>query len=215
MPFGPAYWSDKVTDPKEAPFADVFKRLRVAGPWSYVSQSWSGKNGVAAVWLDANGAASLDQYAEPRTCFDGLLYFASKQPIKQIDIGRKDYIPGIEYTTSKGTNLTIPYAGSAATEISFSDMTLGAPADEFASLANMIWERRDKVMVGDPELIRLVYLAIAQNYRVTQEMLDGFKWITSKDIDPIYCCLMGLDPKALADEAGTSPLPASASAVQA
>ncbi len=214
MPVGPAYWTDKLTDPQLAPGSSVFKRIAPGGPWSYVAHSWNGAKGVAAVWIDANGACTLDQYLPPKPCYDGLMYFANPLPQEQMAIGRRDYIPGIEYLTSRGINLTIPLAAGAASEVLFSSLTLGDPADEFAALANSIWERKDSVMVRDPELIRLIYLAIAQNYRVTQEMLDDLKWITSKDIDPIYCCVMGLDPKALADAAQQSPSPASASAGQ-
>ncbi len=210
MPIGPAYWTDTITDPSQGPLCDAFKRIHIAGPWQYFPVSHDGKNGIGAIWADnKEGACPLALFGKPRKSFDGLVYFPGEK-IAQINLGKRDYIEGIEYATSRGITLTIPFASYAAVDVSFSSLSLGGPSDEFAQMAENIWENRSTILVRDPRLLRLIYLAIAQNYRVTQETLDDLNWVTSKDIDPIYCCIMGLDPKALADAEQTSPSTASA-----
>ncbi len=200
MAIGPAYWTDAITDASLGPACPAFERIRIAGPWQYFSCSHAGKSGVAATWADnKDGACPLSVFGEGRKSFDGLYYFPGTTP-KQIDIGKRDYIDGIEYTTSLGVTLTIPLAAHAAVEVSFSSLELGGPSDEFAKMAEDIWANRDNIQIRDQRLLRLIFLAIAQNYRITQELLDDLRWLTSKDIDPIYCCIMGLDPKTLPDE---------------
>ncbi len=197
---GPAYWTDSITDAAQGPTCKAFERIKIAGPWQFFGALNEGVKGVAAIWKDnTDGACPLASLGKFRKCFDGLVYFPGTTP-KQIDIGKRDYIEGIEYTTSLGVTLTIPLAAHAAVEVSFSSLDLGGPSDEFAKMAEEIWANKENILIRDPRLLRLVFLAIAQNYRITQELLDDLRWLTSKDIDPIYCCIMGLDPKTLPDE---------------
>ncbi len=198
---GPAYWTDAITDAAQGPSCKAFERLKIAGPWQFFNSFHNGAKGVAAIWKEnIDGACPLSSFGEGRKSFDGLIYFPGVTP-NQMDIGKRDFIDGIEYITSLGITLTIPLAAHASVEVSFSDLELGGPSDEFAKMAEDVWSCRNDIKVRDKRLLRLIFLAIAQNYRVTQETLDDLRWLTSKDIDPIYCCIMGLDPKALPDEA--------------
>ncbi len=207
---GPAYWTDTITDPSLGPSCPAFDRIKIAGPWQYFNTTHIGKSGVAAIWQDnKNGACPLELFGAGKTSFDGLVYFPGDK-LSQTEIGKTNYIEGAEYTTSLGITLTIPFAARAAVEVSFSSLSLGSASDDFAKIAEDIWADRQTIKLNDKRLLRLIYLALAQNYRITQEMLDDLRWLTSKDIDPVYCCIMGLDPKVLAGEVKISQSTASA-----
>ncbi len=211
MAFGPAYFTDRVRDPMEARDSGIFARIQPAGPWSYCDFIHDGKRGVLAFWPDANGAPTPEAYGKARTCSDGLAYLPARAMPSQEALAKANGLPGMDYATSRGVTLTVPYAACSAREISFATTGFGEPSDEFAKLSAIVWEARESITLSDPRLICLVMLAVAQNYRVTAELLDDLRWLTSRDVEPVFLCMMGIDPKAIAAAGTTSPSPASAS----
>lgn len=210
MPF--AYWSDAVKDPAVARDHSAFARLALAGPWQFRDWNHEGKPGVLAEWHGHTGGMAA--YGEPRTSGDGLVYFPSREPLRQEDLAKRSAPAGIDYATTTGHVLTIPLAAAAPRFLGFGDEEpLGEPANEFAVLALRVFDRLATKPIGfaDPDLRRLVLLAVGQCYRVTAEVLSELRWITTADVEPVLLAIMGADPKASADAGDSSPLPASAS----
>ena len=211
MAFGPAYFSDRIRDPLEARDSPIFARLSHAAPWSFCDAFVDGKRGLLAFWGDGGAAPLPEAYGKPRTCPDGLMYLPPGIMPTQAELAQTNGVAGVEYTTSRGVTLTIPTYANASRYLSFSDIAFGAPADEFAKVSEQVRDAIDTIKIDDPLAIRLVMLAIMRNYRTTPELLDDLRWVTSRDVDPIWNCTRGSDPKATADAGNTLPLPVSAS----
>ncbi len=181
----------------------VFSRIQDAGPWMYSDCYHDGRKGITAQWQDKAGPVELEKFGAPRVCGDGLVYFPSKEPISQDDLCKRSCPPGIDYLTTRNVNITVPLASAAPRFVTFGAPGIGTPANEFAQLAYQVFDAlSENITITDPRVIRLIGLAVRQAYRVTDELLDDLRWITSADIDPILCCIMGSDPKALPGEAG-------------
>ncbi len=215
MPNGFGYWSDKHKNAMLARDSAEFQALQSAGPWQFVDFNFNGTRGTMAQWKQPDGAFIPESaYGKPRQLANGKWYFPSKEKLDQGELVKDQSPRGIDYTTSRNVSLTIPLAAAAPRFIAFSEGQVGSLAGSFASLASDLFEKMSaKTELRDNEIIRLVCLAISQCYRVTPEALDDLQWITSVDIDPILCCIMGSDPKALPDAGASLPLPAPGSAI--
>ncbi len=195
-----------------------FARVLAAGPWSACRSMQDGKPG-ALIWSQGFNQP-IPNFAPERwrPCSDGLLYLRPDPIPDQMSLARARRANSFDLTTSRGITLSIPLAASAPRLVSFSAGTLGDPADDFGGAAFAVFDRlaemrKDpaKVVTGtDPEVLRLVLLALQQTYRVTAELLDDLRWISSADIEPIILAIMGQSPKALEAAGAQSPSPAAA-----
>lgn len=206
----PAYFAPDVHCAGPARHLPAFDRLRPGSKWLAADSSQNGKRGTV-VYLGDQPSGGTPGW-EP--CADGLFYLPGRPMPEQATLGREHRVDGIDYTTSQGVTLTIPIAAAAPRKLLFSTGKSGAPAAGFAQRAFALFDRlgaEEKVSPVSPDVLSLVADAIGHVYYVTPEMLDELGWLTSADIDPIICCLMGSDPKKAVDPAGaSSPSPAGA-----
>ncbi len=210
---GFAYWSAEAGTAMLARESPRFARIMAAGPWQFRDYDHDGKHGVIAQWK----GVTEESYGTPRLCSDGLWYFPAGAALTIASLAKDNVPTGIDVDLSTGVTLTIPLALAAPRLLTFGDDDgLGAPASEFATLADQVFERlrkKEPVTLRDKDVRRLVVLAVQQSYRVTDEVLTELRWITTLDVDPILCAIMGSDPKASPDANATSPSPASGSPV--
>lgn len=188
----------------------AFDRVKSAGPWLCTDgRGPDGETGALIYWdtPPENGRGTW------RICPDGLHYWSPRVPPNPESLARRNCPRGIDVLMSTGVLLTIPLAVAAPRKVSLSLCTADEPASEFGVLAYRVFERlaaKEPVGVTDRDVLRLVTLALEAAYRVTPELVDDLGWITTADIDPILCAILGSDPKASNPAGGSSPSPAGA-----
>ena len=151
-------------------------------------------------------------------CGDGLHYLYGQELPTIASLARGHRVDGCDYTTASGVLITVPIATAAPRKVLFASGKTGEPATDFALRAFELFDRLqamesggETVLLSDPKIIKLIADALAHVYYVTPELLDELGWITTADIDPLICALMGIDQKKAETLAGdTSPLPAGA-----
>jgi hypothetical protein len=203
---------------RAAPAAEIpaFRRLLPAGPWAVTAAEHpAGQGGRGSLaWQLAPGetpAVVPDVRAWAwRACPDGLWYGSGGGLPSQASLAREAAPPGVDLVLGGGTTLTIPLAVAAPRLIDFGAGGIGEPATELGRLAYRIYDRltaEQGIGLADPDLHRLVLLAVQASYRVTEELLTDLGWISTVDLDPIVCAIFGTHPKASAGGAGNSPSP--------
>ncbi|HEV8176273.1 MAG TPA: hypothetical protein VGP44_01150 [Gemmatimonadales bacterium] len=209
----------KAAPPREIP---AFARVLESGPWSSTEfNHHEAGSGALLFWTDKSiGQTDLRRPEAWRKCADGLWYCRPAVLPDQSILAKRNCPQGIDVTLATGLLLTIPLATAAPRAVCFSSGSLGDPSSEFGRVADAVYDRmaNGKDDAGkakglpllDPQVLRLVTLALMAAYRVTPELLDDLGWITSADIDPILCAIMGTDPKAFEPAGVSSPLPAGA-----
>ena len=143
-----------------------------------------------------------------RKCHDGLWYLPPSELPDQAMLARERCPKGIDLTSSTGITLTIPLAAAAPRAIDLATGELGEAVAPYAREAYALFDRIDNgetVTLTDPQVRRVVLLALQACYRLTPELLADLGWITTDDLDPILSAILGSHPKASGDAAGTSP----------
>lgn len=182
----------------------VAKRLAIAGPWQLGKHA---EGGSFATWRGAS--ASVADYGTPRQTTDGLWYFPPKDPatLTPSALGKADSRPDVTVVLSSGMTLSIPLAVRGARRRRFAaDTALGEFVEEFTNTAFDFYDRvaaGEKPLESDPQLCRLLYLAIASRYRLTEEAMDDARWLTTADDAIVIRAVFGSDPKAVAAAGGT------------
>ncbi len=211
------YFAPGVKVPGPATDIAVFARLMTAGPWKAKSAIHPELGQGALAW---NGPEEFTEdllKGEWRECHDGLRYRRPPVMPTQASLARSSCPRGIDVLMSTGVQLTIPLALAAPRKLSFARQTTDEPATEFGRIAHKLGERlralpeNGGIPNTDPEVLHTVTQALMTAYRVTPELLDDLEWITSADLEPIVCAIMGSDPKAFAPEPSTSPSPVAVS----
>ncbi len=183
----------------------AFKRIMSCGPWKWTKWQHNGKSGVLAFQDDADTAG----HAAPITCKDGLIYFGYKDMPDQSVLARESIPNSFSVTLASGRVISVPMAIAAPRFMSFDGMSQDEHATDFGKEAFRIWGNiAQKQFPSDADSRKLVFLAINQNYKVTEESLTQLNWITDVDIVPIMLAVSGRDPKLVAAEKDTSNLSA-------
>ncbi len=196
-----AYFSDKTADAMGAAEHPSFARIASCGKWHFVKHSHDSASGVLAYWDKPVGV----DLAKPKKCKDGLIYFGYTQEPTQDSLARENIPNSFPVTLRSGRVIDIPMAIAAPKILAFDGTDESKHATEFGSEAYRIWEMIEgKSYPSDLECRRLVYLAINQTYRVTEELLSQLGWITDVDVVPILLAISGRDPKSVPAVKNTS-----------
>ncbi len=200
------------------PARDVpqFARVLQAGPWMLSDVIMpDGARGAMIWWSDCERP---DQHAlEWRTCPDGLRYGKPKNLPDLSEIAKRTIQPGIDVTLVNGMQVTVPVAMLEPRKIDFGSGQAGEPATEFGRRAFAVQarlaatEKGKGLPITDPDVLHLIGMAMMQTYRLPPELLSDLGWVTTVDVDPILCAIMGSDPKDPPPAPTSSPLPASGS----
>ncbi len=179
-------------------------RLNIAGPWQLAKHSHGGS---LATWKGS--PHHVGAYGDPVECSDGLIYYPSKVPLTPDNCARVRIPESIKIETHSGVTLAIPLATRSPRRRLFSGKkSIGDYIDEYPRLVFSLYDRiaaKEVVTMGDAELVRMIYLAIATCYRHTEESLDQAGWISTEDDDLIMGAAFGSNPKAEAVAGVTSP----------
>jgi hypothetical protein len=179
-------------------------RLNHAGPWQLAAHPHGGS---LATWRGA--PHHIGAYGEPQECADGLLYYPSKVPLTPEALARPRVPESVTIETHSGVTLAIPIATRSPRRRMFAAASkVGGYIDEYPRLVFSIYDRlvaKEPMPMGDPDLCRMVFLAIAGCYRVTEEAMDQAGWLSTFDDDLIMGAAFGTNPKAEAAAGGTSP----------
>ena len=184
-------------DPIDAAAHPSMARLLPVGPWQYQAHP---EGGTLASWKADGKAVTLEQFAPGVETEDGLVYYGPKQPVA-LDALRRPTLPvGRFVTLYGGERLHVAFAMAAPRKLMFGAKSakLGDFRNEYATLVEII---RDEVVASnqfdpyDPRAQRMVFLAVQQSYRVTQELLSEGGWITDADEWPILLAAAGVDPE--------------------
>lgn len=212
---GPAYWAPDV-QPIHAKAHPLFVSIAHAGPWMYRNHP---NGGTIATWEDVSH--NLDGFQEPRQVVDGLFYLAPKEIPHIHDLIRSGGKGGVDVKLACGVTITVPMALSQHRQLRlgrgverYSD-----PVTEYGRLASDILARvkeANGLPEDDPDMLRLIELAINQRYRCPAELFDDMRLFAPEDMDPLLGAIWCGDPKApalaSAGETNVSPTSASASA---
>ncbi len=188
-----AYFSDKTRDAMGASEHPVFSRLMGCGKWNWTKWEHAGKSGILA-HLDQT---PLTVGMPEKTCPDGLVYFGYIKQPAQDDLARDNVPNSFAVELSCGRTIDIPLAIAAPKCLSFDGSGDDGHATEFGREAFRIWDNIElKKFPNDMECRKLIYLAINQTYKVTQELLTQLKWVADVDVVPIMLAISGRDPKS-------------------
>ncbi len=194
-------------DPIDAASHPLMARLLPVGPWQYQAHP---EGGTLASWKSSDGrAVTLDGFAAGVETEDGLTYYAPLAPVELDALRRPTLPPGRFVTLYGGDRLHVAFAMAAPRKLMFGAKTVkaGDLVTEYASLVESI---REEVIASksfdpyDPRVQRMVFLAVQQSYRVTQELLSAGGWITDADEWPILLAGAGVDPEGKETGAGSA-----------
>lgn len=181
----------------------IAKRLAAFGPWQ---TSKHAEGGVLLSWV--GGSTDVAMYGTPRATYDGLTFYPSLTPIRPENVARASVSESVDIDLVSGVRLSIPIAKRSARRRRFGcDDALGAFVDEYPTLAFKLFDRfadKEQVTIGDADLRRILFLAVAKNYRMTEEALDDSGWLTTEDDDAIISAAFGTDPKPVPAAGATS-----------
>lgn len=183
------------------------KRIALAGPWQFTAHPLGG---CLATWRGSK-VPHVDSLGDGIACDDGLTYFRPAIMPTAMDLAKAlRSADEIDVDLVCGVRVSILLAISAPRRLSFtSGPAIGDPLTEYGLLARDIQRRLAEapedqpITVADVGVRRLLFLAIAQRYRVTEELLNDLGWLSTADVDPLLCAIWGSDPKACAAATGT------------
>lgn len=173
----------------------VAKRLVIAGPWQFVTHHLGG---ALATWKGAS--IKLEDYAAERPTDDGMFYLAPKRQLTPADVARDAISESVPVTFDSGVTIDIPIASRSPIVRRFTKASkFGGYAGEYAKTAYKLYDRivaKEDILLGDDDLRRMIFLAVASNYRVTEEVLDDLEWLTTADDSKITEVAFGHGPKS-------------------
>lgn len=211
-----AYLAPGVGGTKPARDVPQFARVLGAGPWALTDTVLpDGTVGAMIWWSDCDRPDPAD--LTWRTCPDGLRYGSPAVLPDISDLAKINAPPGIDVVLVNGMQVTIPVAMLEPRKIDFSTGKATEPATDFGRRAFAIQHRLAElpkdtgIPTTDPEVLHVIGLAFMQEYRLPPELLSDLGWITTVDVDPVLCAIMGADPKASAPAPIASPSPVSGS----
>ena len=169
-----------------------------AGPWSVAD--WEHPelgHGVIAYWT---GCAKPDHRpGQWRALPDGRHYLAPAVLPSPGQLWRDSGPAGIDLQLSSGLYLTIPLATHSPQVVDLFSGQITGPATAFGSEAFALFDRiaaEPGISLTDPQVLRVIALALMARYRLTPELLSDLRWITTADIDPVLSAILGTHPKA-------------------
>lgn len=177
---------------------EALKPLLSAGPWAV--SDWEHPelgNGALAYWSGC--AKPKHAPGKWRALPSGLHYLPPERLPTPGDLWRESGPAGIDLQLASGVCLTIPLAVHAPQVVDLFSGALAGPATEFGAEAFALFDRlagEETVGLTDPQVLRVVSLALMARYRLTPELLSDLRWVTTADLDPILAAVMGAHPKA-------------------
>jgi len=202
---GPAYWAPDVSavEAKEHP---AFASIQHAGPWQYQTHP---HGGAYATMIGTDNDLAL--YQAPQELVGGLHYLAPLAMPTLYDLAKETPGQGVMVQLACGIAVEVPVAVVRFRQLRLSASAknrVGDPVTEYGRLSVSLLDRA-KVEGGiphdDPQLHRLIVLAISQRYRVTAEILDDMGIISAEDIEPLLGAIWCGDPKAGAPASDGTP----------
>lgn len=180
------------------------RRIAGVARWQLVAHP---NGGSLATWL--GHPFSPGSYGEGRPTHDGMTYFPPKEwPADRAALLR-DKLPDHEAVELVNGRVLIGLALRAPRPRRFAGApSLGKPSGDLADAAFALWDRlgaKEAIALDDPGLARVLFLAVAACYRVTEEALDDLGWLTTADDDAVTAVVFGLDPKSEPGAGGSSP----------
>jgi hypothetical protein len=150
---------------------------------------------------------------------DGQSFLPPAGPCRIHDLARETVSgDGVTVRLACGLDVSIPVALIRHRQLLLSGPRprLGDPVTEYGKTAARLYEQasgQDGLQQDNPDLGRLLILALAQHYHVTAHMIDRLAVLSADDIDPILGAAWTGDPKALApvSEGGRNASPISGS----
>lgn len=181
-------------------------RLAIAGPWQFAQHP---EGGCVATWLGSKPRA-FDSLGDGEACEDGMVYYRPDPLPGAMDLAKSKHSEDeIDVDLECGVRLSILLAISAPRRLRFTGgAAIGDPLSEYGLLARDVQRRLAEapadqpLTVADAGVRRLLFLAVAQRYRVTEELLNDLGWLSTADVDPLLCAIWGSDPKAFAAATG-------------
>ena len=198
---GPVYYYPKL-NPRMALNDRRVRAMHHAGPWA----SCAHKGGSLVFWrVDGQNVRppNLSEYAEPRAIDEsGALYYSPRELPSQEDLAKGSANSmDASVTLSNGMLVTVACALAAPRHIDFALNTVGNYSDDFGIQATQLYEKMasdDAVTITDPLVLNVMFLGLAQRYRLTKELLNDLQWVCTDDVDPIVSAVMygNSDPKS-------------------
>lgn len=187
----------------------IAKRLAHVGKWQLVAHPMGG---AFATW--AGKPSFPAAYGEPRQTHDGLEFYPPKEWPTDRALFLREKLPEHEAVDLVGGRVLVGVAMRAARKRRFSVPGVGRPSGALADAAFELWDKINEshdVMIDDPLLTRVLFLAVAACYRVTEEAMDDLGWLTTEDDNAVTSVVFGLHPKPDAGAGDTSASSAPAS----
>jgi hypothetical protein len=189
---------DAAEDPRIAP-------VLCGGPYAY---SLAGDLVIATL---PGQPRTPEAYGPAVGLGDGLSFLPPAGPCTIHDLAREKVSgDGVTVRLACGLDVSIPVALIRHRQLILSGPKprLGDPVTEYGKTAARLYEQasgQDGLQQDNPDLGRLLILALAQHYHVTAHMIDHLACLSADDIDPILGAAWAGDPKALAPASDDAP----------
>ena len=177
---------------------EAIKPIMDAGPWTVAD--WEHPDygqGALVYWT---GCPKPDHRpGKWRALPDGRHYLPPDRLPSPGELWRESGPSGIEVQLASGLWLTIPLAVYAPQVVDLFTGQITGPATAFGVEAFALFDRLaadPSIPLTDPQVLRVVALALMARYRLTPELMADLRWVTTADIDPILAAVMGSHPKA-------------------
>ena len=178
------------------------KRLAHVGRWQLAAHP---QGGSFATW--AGSPSFPGAYGEGRETHDGMTFHPPKEwPTDRAALLR-ERLPEHEAVDLTSGRVLIGIAMRAARKRRFSTPGVGRPSGALADAAFELWDKLNgdsEILIDDPLLTRVLFLAVAACYRVTEEAMDDLGWLTTEDDNLVTSIVFGLDPKPAPGAGDTS-----------
>jgi hypothetical protein len=142
---------------------------------------------------------------------DGLSFLPPSGPCTIHDLAREKVSgDGVTVRLACGLDVSIPVALIRHRQLILSGPKprLGDPVTEYGKTAARLYEQasgQDGLQQDNPDLGRLLILALAQHYHATAHMIDHLAVLSADDIEQILGAAWAGDPKALAPASDDAP----------
>lgn len=185
----------------------VGKRIAHAARWQLSAHP---AGGALASWVGF--PLLLSAYAAPIPTHDGMAFLPPKDwgANPRESLAREPSSAAIPVSLEQGAILVRQVTRAPRARRFAGAPGVGRPMGDLADAAMALWDRianKEFIAFDDPGLAKVLFLAVAGCYRVTEEALDALGWLTTSDDYKILSAVFGLDPKAGPGAGDTSPSP--------
>jgi hypothetical protein len=169
-----------------------------AGPWAVADYEHPEfGRGALAYWTGC--AAPEHRPGDWRKLADGRHYLPPVTLPSPGQLWRDSGPAGIDLQLSSGIYLTIPLAVYSPQVVDLFTGQITGAATTFGVEAFALFDRmaaEPTIPLTDKQVLRVIALALMARYRLTPELLQDLRWVTTADIDPILSAILGTHPKA-------------------